>query len=1023
MVKVILSILLIPLWLRAAAQPFPTLRWSHLTEKEGLSCDRTIAVGQDADGIVWIGTNNGLDRFDGYGFAKYFSDLGDTASLIDNDIQGICPDKKNNLWLVTASGICCFNTNTHRTTRFQGGNNVPAPFRTFDDSQVWFDEKATPYVVSPAAGLFRLTAGNRFLPQDEGFTPILFHETVFRHYEHLVSDRRGTLWAFGQDRLFRIDSATKKVIRTFSCPIPASIYDVVFDSHNRAWISTWGHGVYRFDPDAGTWTRLPSAADGIVFKNGVRWTLDQKSYIVFATNRSDLLFFDEETGAARNYLAIYGADFGAPFVDRQNILWIPTSKGVYYVNSYGRFFDFLPVNPHGRLTDTVNWATPYNMREERSGYWISCRYRGGLYWYDRDWRLRRFWLNPVDSDNPSLKEEVGTLQEAYDCKQRGDKVFVTTEWGVIIVDLKTQRRTLVRSPWTRQLMRLRTIVDGGKDKWWVRSFDQGVFLFDAATRQFTRHYRLTRCAGCEPPQVNFLLRDHRGGIFATTAAGLFRYDPPTDSFLLINPKGPPVGNSLLGMAEDRAGCIWIGNNNGICAYNPDSNTIVHAVSENHSIGEVFRIAIDSQQNAWFRSAAGYWCWLRKQDKAIQFKFSIGLPDNDEGLFYTASDGTVYAGGPGTLIRWHPDWLMNYKTSSRTKLVAASVNDKPVEFGRGPNGEKNLQLHPDENSLRITFDVTNYDLPDNNLYFYRLNPGSDSWKQLEDGRLSFNDLPAGGYELLVRGANKLTGEYTPADRLTFTIAPYWYRSVWFKLLVAALGFALISLAVRRRISDIRRESAFRQKIADTEMQALRAQMNPHFVFNSLNSIENFIMKNEKWLASDYLNKFARLIRMILSSSRNELVPIAKDLEALQLYVDLELLRYHRKFCYKTEIDPALTFADYRVPSLLIQPYVENAIIHGIGLSDKPGLYVRVTASLRDEYIRYTIEDNGIGRARARTHQLENRPHHKSIGLTITEDRIHIFSRQQGGEGSVTITDLVDAEGQPAGTKVEVLIKAV
>ena len=1023
MAKVLLSILLITIGHRMAAQPFPTLRWSVLTEKEGLSCDKAVSIGQDAEGIIWIGTNNGLNRWDGYGFARYFSKLDDSSSLADNDVEAIYPDRKNRLWLVTASGICCFNANTHQTTRFQPGTAALSPFRTFDNSQVWFDEKETPYVVSPAAGLFRFTDENQYLPIDEGFTPILFQERPFRHYAHLVRDRNGMLWAFQQNRLFRLDPATKRVVRTFFCKTPASIYDVVFDSRNRAWISTWLHGVYRFDPAAESWTRLPPAPDGIVFKGGVEWKQDGKRYIIFSSNLPGLLFFDEDTDSCRSYLPVNGAEYGTPFVDRQNILWVPTTKGVYYVNSYGRLFDLQPVNPFGRGVDSVNWPTPYNMREEKNGYWVACRYRGGLYWYDHAWRLRHFWPNVVDSLNPSMKEEIGTLQEAYDFKQRGREMFITTEWGMVILDLKTLRRTLVRYPGTKPVMRLRTIVEKSGGKWWIRSFDQGVFVFDAATRQFTRHYTLAKCAGCELPQLNFLLRDHQGRVFATTTEGLFRYDARTDSFLHLTPLGTPVGNTLIGMAEDRSGRIWIGNQNGISAYDPDSNAIVHTVWEHNSIGAVFRISIDSQQNAWFGSAAGYWCWLRKQDKAIPFKFSLGLPDNDEGLFYTASDGNVYAGGSGTLIRWHPDWLMNYSVSCHTALVEAVVNDRPAPFDRGPDGEKRLHLRPDENSLRIGFDVTNYDIPENNLYYYQLKPGPGNWKQLENGRLSFNDLPAGEYELLVRGANKLTGEFTPPDKLMFTIDPYWYQSTGFRTIAAATAIALIVVLVRRRIAAIRRESAFRQKIADTEMQALRAQMNPHFLFNSLNSIENFIMKNEKWLASDYLNKFARLIRMILSSSRNELVPFAKDLETLQLYVDLELLRFNRKFCYKTQIDAALSQGDYRVPSLLIQPYVENAIIHGAGLSDKPGLFVRVTAFLEGEYIHYLIEDNGIGRAEAQAHKQKNRPHHKSVGLTITEDRIHIFSHQQGSEGSVVITDLVDAEGQAAGTRVEVVIKAV
>ena len=129
-----------------------------------------------------------------------------------------------------------------------------------------------------------------------------------------------------------------------------------------------------------------------------------------------------------------------------------------------------------------------------------------------------------------------------------------------------------------------------------------------------------------------------------------------------------------------------------------------------------------------------------------------------------------------------------------------------------------------------------------------------------------------------------------------------------------------------------------------MTALRAQMNPHFIFNSLNSIENFIMQNEKRLASDYLNKFALLVRMILENSRTQAVPLVQDMEAMQLYVDLERLRFENKFDYITEIDEVLLKGDYRVAPLLIQPFVENAIVHGLAPSDKPGLYLKIFVRL-------------------------------------------------------------------------------
>jgi LytS/YehU family sensor histidine kinase len=197
------------------------------------------------------------------------------------------------------------------------------------------------------------------------------------------------------------------------------------------------------------------------------------------------------------------------------------------------------------------------------------------------------------------------------------------------------------------------------------------------------------------------------------------------------------------------------------------------------------------------------------------------------------------------------------------------------------------------------------------------------------------------------------------------------------------------------------------------------MNPHFIFNSLNSIENFIMQNEKRLASDYLNKFATLVRMILENSRTQAVPLVQDMEAMQLYVDLERLRFENKFCYLTDIDEVLLKGDYRVAPLLIQPFVENAIVHGLAPSDKPGLYLKITARLRDDFIHYTIEDNGIGRTESMAYARKYRPSHKSLGIGISRERIDLINRKHGNAGTLDIIDLYD-DYQPAGTRVVLTI---
>lgn len=257
-----------------------------------------------------------------------------------------------------------------------------------------------------------------------------------------------------------------------------------------------------------------------------------------------------------------------------------------------------------------------------------------------------------------------------------------------------------------------------------------------------------------------------------------------------------------------------------------------------------------------------------------------------------------------------------------------------------------------------------------------------------------------------------------------------RQIVFKnaLLVAVFILLFLTIVIAFFINKSiqskkkRSEFLFKQKIAESQIQTLRAQMNPHFIFNSLNSIENFMMQNEKRKASDYMHKFALLIRTILESSRNELTTVLLDLEALKLYIDLEQMRFHNKFCYQENIDNELLKGDYNVPSLLIQPYVENAIVHGMAHSDRSDLKLIVSVSLEGDYIKYVITDNGIGRSQAAEYNKLNKLRHKSVGLKITEDRIHLYNQEHNASGFVKISDLFDINNKPAGTMVEVKIKA-
>lgn len=213
-----------------------------------------------------------------------------------------------------------------------------------------------------------------------------------------------------------------------------------------------------------------------------------------------------------------------------------------------------------------------------------------------------------------------------------------------------------------------------------------------------------------------------------------------------------------------------------------------------------------------------------------------------------------------------------------------------------------------------------------------------------------------------------------------------------------------------------EAEFEQKIAETEMTALRAQMNPHFIFNCLNSIKLYTLENDSAIASEYLNKFSTLIRLVLENSRSEKVTLQKELKTLQLYIELEAMRFKNKLQFKFKIDETIEQDFIEIPPLLLQPYIENAIWHGL-MHKKEGGFILVNISQPSEsLIRVEITDNGIGRALSEQYKSKSATLQKSFGMKMTSERINIINQIYQTNTSVEIIDLKDGNHFATGTKV-------
>jgi len=234
------------------------------------------------------------------------------------------------------------------------------------------------------------------------------------------------------------------------------------------------------------------------------------------------------------------------------------------------------------------------------------------------------------------------------------------------------------------------------------------------------------------------------------------------------------------------------------------------------------------------------------------------------------------------------------------------------------------------------------------------------------------------------------------------------------------FFIVYLFYRRRIAHIRKEeqkkTAFNKQLAQIEMKALKAQMNPHFIFNCLNSIKLYTLENDSATASEYLTKFSQLIRLVLENSRSEKVTLEKEIETLKLYIEMEAMRFKNKVRYCVKIDKNIDAAYIEIPPLLIQPYVENAIWHGL-MHKKEGGLVNIHIAIEDEHLLHIeISDNGIGREQASAYKSKSVTRQKSFGLKMTSERIGVINHIYQTNTSVQIIDEKDAMNNACGTTV-------
>jgi len=394
--------------------------------------------------------------------------------------------------------------------------------------------------------------------------------------------------------------------------------------------------------------------------------------------------------------------------------------------------------------------------------------------------------------------------------------------------------------------------------------------------------------------------------------------------------------------------------------------------------------------------------LNGQKVAQLTKFN-GLPSNNINAVAVLNNQLYIASNKGLSII-NNDQLVSTPSYDNISITKILVNDKV----RATNSTSKLKAK--ENKISISFTGLLFEQDGETVYKYKLKE-EDSTTIINNNRIDIAKLDPGDYHFKVWSLGSDDQWSNQPAEWKFKLKKPFVKTVWFWLLVGTAVLLLVYYIFKNRLKEAKNA----EQLKELELQALRAQMNPHFIFNSLTSVQDLIISNKNREAEVFINQFSRLIRSVLNQSSKSKITLSEEIESLQLYINLEQLRFKDKFDYNLQIDENLDVSFEKVPPLLIQPFVENAINHGIKNKIGKG-HLNVVFKKDNNDLLVTVKDDGIGRVAA--NQIKKQSSiHKSKGLDITQQRMNKLAKETN---NIVVEDLHDSNGQPCGTFIKILL---
>jgi len=1004
----------------------------YIRIEKGLSQNTVNCILQDKEGYIWVGTWSGLNRFDGYTFKILNINLvNPDLGLTQSTITSLAEDTLGNIWAACPRGLNRISKNDFSITQFTIEKNL-SDGMVSDSINVLFTAKNGSIWIGTNKGVLILDPNTLKFTHIE-HNPRDFATISSNQVTSFAEDTTGMFWIGTKQGLNKLNLSTGQVIRFYADARPgnlvtSTINALSIDYSGNLWIGspaglqlynslTRSFEYYPIDPDV---TR-----SGQSTKNTVNCIYtDRENQIWLGTMESGLLRFDpvrhqfinmQKEIPDSDYFSY--TSFWSIIQDRNGLFWLGTShKGLVK----------LVPDPHAFYEIASGYSTFGIIEPKPGSYWFGTQ-DGVLIWNHTD-KSKRF-LKHSDLNPNSISGNQVT-----DLLNDPPYVWIATRNGMNRFKMDTGTNKIFQPDNTGNCITGNItwhILKDSEGQFWF-STNNGLSRFNNETGTFTNYYH-------DPANSNSLSNNYcldvferAPGIFLiSTQFGLNEFNEHNGTwktYLPIPGNATTISTTyILGVFRDSQNALWVyTNGGGFCSFDPQTGTFErYTTDDGLSDNTVYGIYEDRDGIFWLTTNDGLSRFDLRNDEFTNFDVQDGLLSNEfnKNSIYESATGEVFLGGVNGVMAFLPQTTLRSSKIPLTRITGVTVHGDQRKYDVPVSDT--IRIPSSESTFSITFSVMDYLNPFKNQFTYFLENSDKNKTQLPRGvhQVDYRNVVPGHYTLRVTGTNSL-GIRSNEVLTTIIIVPAWYQTKTFLLVSILTVILIVGSIIFLRLNSLHNKHEMEKRLLTIQNElvrsqkfALRSQMNPHFIFNSLNSIQNFVLKNDVDSANYYLSNFSVLMRKVLEYSQYNFITLADELEMIQLYLKMEHMRFRKKFDPEIRIDPKIDQHLVKIPPMLLQPYIENAILHGLQLIKHKGLLELIVTD-HEDYMTIQIVDNGIGREKANA--IRERSGHKSKGLANIEKRIQLYNSISNKPLSVEIQDIVNNQGEPAGTRVEITV---